>query len=85
MGKTSVYLTSDLDARWRKAGVPLADLIRRGLDSLEVAPVDLEGTIRRVIREEVRAEMAAIPPPVACRASGYEPGGYSSEAYLSEP
>ena len=78
MGKTSVYLTSDLDARWRKAGVPLAQLISEALDAREVPPADLEATLRRVIREEV-------PPPAECRGSGYGASGYESEPYLSDP
>ena len=85
MGRTSVYLTSDLAARWRATGLPMAEVFRRGLEVIESGPPDLEGTIRRVVREEVRAEMAALPPPVACRGSGYGSGDYSPEAYLSEP
>ena len=63
---------------WRASGVPLAELIRRGLSA--GGPVD-EVTLRRVLREEL-----AGLPVADCRAqSGYGPGGYESEPYLSDP
>ena len=76
--RTSVYLSDELAAMWRASGVPLAELIRRGLSA--GGPVD-EVTLRRVLREEL-----AGLPSAACRAqSGYGGGGYESEPYLSEP
>lgn len=43
MGKTSVYLNRDLTAAWKASGLPLAELVRRGLG----AP-DLEAVIRGI-------------------------------------
>lgn len=53
MGKTSVYLTEDLAAAAKAAGVSLSELIRRGLAAGEPEP--LEALIRRVVREELTA------------------------------
>ena len=76
--RTSVYLSGELAAMWRASGVPLAELIRRGLSA--GGPVD-EVTLRQVLREE----LAALPV-ADCRAqSGYGSGGYESEPYLSDP
>ena len=76
--RTSVYLSGELAAMWRASGVPLAELIRRGLSA--GGPVD-EVTLRQVLREE----LAALPV-ADCRAqSGYGASGYESEPYLSEP
>lgn len=52
--KTSVYLSDELAERWRASSLPLSEVIRLGLDAADRAP-DLEGTIRRVIREELAA------------------------------
>jgi hypothetical protein len=82
--RTSVYLTSDLDARWRKAGVPLATLVREALDARELPPAESPPTLED-IRGVVREELDALPAPVCRAQSGYEHGGYSGEAYLSDP
>ncbi len=51
--KTSIWLSDELEASWRASGVPLAELIRRGLGMPEPGrPVD-EATLRRVLREEL--------------------------------
>ena len=73
MGKTSVYLTSDLDARWRKCGVPLAALIREALDARELPPPDLPPTLEE-IRGVVREELSALPVASPGSHRGYEPG-----------
>ena len=80
MGKTSVYLTSDLDARWRKSGVPLATLIRRGLEASEGETVTLAG-----IRSVVREELSALPAAVSGSQRGYEPDGLTYEPYEADP
>lgn len=51
MGKTSVYLPGDLAERVRASGVPMAELIRRGLDA--GAPPPLGEVVRAVVREEL--------------------------------
>ena len=51
MGKTSVYLSDELAEAVRASGLPLAELIRRGLD--------VSGSIESVIARVVRAELAA--------------------------
>ena len=84
--KTSVWLSDDLEAAWRASGLPLAELVRRGL-GLEAAggPVD-EPTLRRAVREIVREEMAGLS--VACSGSGrsgYDAGGYESEPFEDIP
>ena len=60
--KTSVYLSDSLAAQWRASGLPLSELIRRGLDRSS----ELEDTLRRVLREELGqgrpAVIAASPP-----------------------
>lgn len=50
--KTSVYLSEELSAQVEASGVPLAELIRRGLAANEPEP--LEDTIRRILRDELR-------------------------------
>ena len=75
MGKTSVYLTSEVAARWKASGVPLSELVRRGLDA-HLAP-DLE-TVLTMLRaeltavhapslERVPAIAATVPTPVRTR------------------
>lgn len=49
--KTSVYLADDVAAKAKASGVPLGELVRRGLDAGE--PESLEAMLRRVIREEL--------------------------------
>lgn len=57
--KTSVYLTDDLAERVKESGVPLAELIRRGLDA--DGPTSLESTLARVVREQLEA-WKGVPP-----------------------
>jgi len=56
MGKTSVWLPDDLAVRVRESGVPLAVLVRRGLDA--GAPDPLEVMLRQVVRGEFSAWFA---------------------------
>jgi hypothetical protein len=82
MGKTSVWLSADLDARWRASGLPLSELVRRGLerDDDRDRAADWEALLRHVIREE----MAALPL-AADRAPGRAPSRYAADGYASEP
>ena len=56
MGKTSVYLSTGLAARVKASGVPLSELVRRGLDA-HLAP-ELETVLTML-----RAELAAVHAP----------------------
>ena len=76
--RTSVYLSDELAAMWRASGVPLAEVIRRGLSA--GGPVD-EATLRRVIREE----LAGLPVAADRSPAAYGSYSYESEPYLSEP
>jgi len=49
--KTSVYLSDEISGRVKASGLPIAELVRRGLDAGE--PPELEATLRRVIRQEL--------------------------------
>lgn len=49
--KTSIYLTEEVAQRVRASGLPLPELVRRGLDAGQ--PPELEVIIRRVVREEL--------------------------------
>jgi hypothetical protein len=49
--KTSVWLPGDIAARWKASGLPLAEIVRRGLDAGEPEPLD--DKIRRILREEL--------------------------------
>jgi 3-mercaptopyruvate sulfurtransferase SseA len=73
--KTSVYLSHDLAMCWRASGLPLAELIRRGVASLAPQP-DLEATLRRVLREE-RAGVSV--------ADVRSPARYERDDYAHEP
>lgn len=57
MGKTSVYLPGDLAERVKASGVPMAELIRRGLDAGEPPP--LGEVVRAAVREELEARCKA--------------------------
>ena len=62
--KTSVWLGDDIAERWKQSGLPLAELVRRGLDAGE--PEELDGKIRRLLREEHGpAPSTQDPPPDA--------------------
>ncbi|MGH3222258.1 MAG: hypothetical protein ACRDPY_26790 [Streptosporangiaceae bacterium] len=54
--KTSVYLADDVAAAAKASGVPLGELVRRGLAA---EPESLEAMMRRVIREELAAAKSA--------------------------
>ena len=76
--RTSVYLSDELAAMWRASGVPLAELIRRGLSA--GGPVD-EATLCRVLDEKL-ADLSV----AADRAPAYYGAGdYESEPYLPDP
>ena len=88
--KSSVYLTDEMAARWRATGLPLSEILRRGLDAGE--PPAIEVIVRRVIREELaeagspreRAGPPDCPHPKArvhkglCGACGTHAGGKAS-------
>lgn len=75
--RTSVYLTDELTAMWRASKLPLAEVIRRGLNA--GGPVD-EATLRHVLREE----LANLPAPTHTP-PGYGPNDYETEPYLQDP
>lgn len=81
MGKTSVWLSEGLDARWRVTGLPLSEVIRRGLDAIEGAP-DLESVLRRVLDEKLSGlPVAAGRPPARYDAADE----YAAEPYEEAP
>ena len=49
--KTSVWLDDETGAQWKATGLPLAELVKRGLKAGEPEPLDTK--IRRIIREEL--------------------------------
>lgn len=65
VAKTSVYLPADLLARWKASGLPLSEIIRRGLDAIAPEVHEIEEPLRRVIREELAVMSANAPerPP----------------------
>ena len=72
--KTSIYLSADLAAAVKASGVPLAELIRRGLgvsgpvdaDTLRLVLTDVLGSdIETRVRTAVREELAGMAAPVA--------------------
>ena len=93
--KTSVYLSASLYAAWRASGVPLSELVRRGLELGDQADED---RLRRILREELRAELTAVhapslervpaiaatvPTPVRTRSEEERPAGRMQEAARS--
>ena len=59
--ETSVYLSDSLAARWRASGLPLSELIRRGLEhgsDADTLTRTLDGIVRTALREELRPEQA---------------------------
>jgi hypothetical protein len=85
--KTSVWLSDDLVAGWRASRLPLAELVRRGLElGAPGRPVD-EVTHEAILRRVLREELAGLPV-----ADGRAQGGYGArdfeyerEAYLQDP
>ena len=64
--KTSVWLPDDLEQRVKDAGVPIAELIRRGLEA--DAPSPLEERLAAVVRAEFEARFrpgSAVMPDLA--------------------
>jgi hypothetical protein len=57
--KTSVYLPDELAARVKESGLPMGELVRRGLEAGD--PEGTEAIVRRVLREELAAALAAQP------------------------
>jgi hypothetical protein len=82
--RTSVYLSDELAAMWRASGVPLAELIRRGLSA--GGPVD-EATLRRVLDEKLSGLSVAAPghAPYGYGARGYGADDYESEPFEADP
>jgi hypothetical protein len=74
--RTSVYLSDGLAAMWRASGLPLAEVIRRGLSA--GGPVD-EATLRQVLREELSVLAADRAP------ARYEPGHVTYEPFEDIP
>lgn len=83
--KTSVWLSDDLLAGWHASGLHLGELVRRGLEmGAPGAPLD-EVTLRRVVREVVRDELAALPVAAHEAPARYSGGDYERERYLEDP
>ena len=76
-----MWLSENLDARWRATGLPLSEVIRRGLDAIEGEP-DMHRALA-----EVRDELAALRSAVAASGTraGYGAGDYSYEPYEPDP
>ena len=72
--KTSVYLSDSLAAQWRASGLPLSELVRRGLERGSD-----EDTLRRVLREELSQSR-----PAAIAASTPEPEQDSTHELMPE-
>ena len=49
--KTSVWLDDDTAAEWKASGLPLAELVKRGLKAGRPEPLD--DKIRRILRDEL--------------------------------
>jgi hypothetical protein len=84
MGKTSVWLSDELDARWRVTGFPLSEIIRRGLDAIDGTP-DLETVLDAVVRRAIREEGSHAPVAAYSSPARYEADEYSSEPYVPDP
>jgi len=79
--RTSIYLSDDLAAMVKASRIPLAELVRRGLNA--GGPVDeatLEATLRRVLDEKL-----ASLPATERTTSRYSADDYTSEPYLQDP
>ena len=76
--RTSVYLSDELDAMWKASGVPLGEIVRRGLAA--GGPVD-EATLRQVLDEK----LAGLSVAADRSQGGYGPRDYEREAYLEDP
>jgi len=65
--KTTVTLPDDLHARWKAAGIPITEVVRRGLDGTgdtarhTAAETRLAGIEGRIALLEIRATAAAFP------------------------
>lgn len=68
--KTSVYLADDVAAAAKASGVPLGELVRRGLE-----PESLEAILCRVIRQEL-----PLPSDVRELLADLAHGGYKVDA-----
>ena len=79
--KTSVWLSDDLLAGWHASRLPLAELVRRGLEmDAPGRPLD-EATLCRVLDEKLAGlSLGADRAP-----AGYGAGEYEREAYLQDP
>ena len=76
--RTSIYLSDDLAAMVKASRIPLAELVRRGLNA--GGPVD-EATLRHVLREEL-ASLTTAPTRTP---AAYRPTDYETEPYLQDP
>ena len=79
-----MWLDDDLVSGWKASRLPLAELVRRGLEmDAPGRPLD-EVTLRRAVREVVRDELSALPVAASAPPGGYA-GEYEREAYLQDP
>jgi hypothetical protein len=51
--KTSVWLSDEIAERWKQSKLPLAELVRRGLDAPEPEQVASPTVVRAIVREEL--------------------------------
>lgn len=83
--KTSVWLSDELLSGWHASRLPLAELVRRGLEmGAPNGPLD-ESTLRRVVREIIRDELAGLTAAADRAPSGYDTSGYERVPYLEDP
>ena len=83
--KTSVWLSDDLLAGWHASGLHLGELVRRGLEmDAPGAPLD-EATLRRVVREIIRDELAGLSVAADRAPASYGAPDYERERYLEDP
>lgn len=83
--KSSVWLSDDLVAGWKASRLPLAELVRRGLEmDAPTRPLD-EVTLSRVVRAIVREELAGLSVAAPGRAESRYVDEYEREAYLQDP
>jgi hypothetical protein len=80
--RTSIYLSDELAAMVKASRLPLAELVRRGLNA--GGPVD-EATLRRVLDEKLAGLPATTCRAQTSHAASSGASDYESEPYLQDP
>lgn len=83
--KSSVWLSDELVAGWKASRLPLAELVRRGLEMESPGGQLDEATLRRVVREIIRDELASLPVAANGRPESRYVDEYEAEPYLQDP